>query len=380
MSFGMMLWLAVAVMTGAAILAVLWPLVRRSAPLRAGSDVAVYRDQLEEVERDRAAGLIDEQEASAARVEVSRRLIAAASLSRVPEEGVEHARGRRGTVAVAVLTVLPLAAVGLYLLLGSPMLPDQPLAPRLAAARGNQTIEALVAQVEAHLARNPDEGRGWEVIAPVYVRLGRFEDAVKARRNALRLNGETAARVAALGETLVLAAGGMVTTEAKALFERAVALDPAELQAQYFLGLAAEQEGDRAAAAGIWRRMLAAAPADAPWAAFVRDALDRLEGGSPAGEAAVRAGPTEEQVAAASDLSPEQRRAMIGGMVERLAQRLQNDGSDVEGWMQLIRAYLVLGERDKARAAAGDARRALADDVEKLGRLDHLVAGLGLKG
>jgi cytochrome c-type biogenesis protein CcmH len=374
----MVLWLALALMTSAAALAVLWPLMRRSAPLSAGSDIAVYRDQLEEVDRDRAAGLIDEQEASAARVEVSRRLIAAASLSR--EAGVEPASGPRRAVAVAVLTVLPLGAVGLYLLLGSPTLPDQPLAPRLAAARANPPIEALVAQVEAHLARNPDEGRGWEVIAPVYTRLGRFDDAVKARRNALRLNGEAAARVAALGEALVLAASGLVTAEAKALFERAVALDPAEVQARYFLGLAAEQEGDRATAAGIWRRMLAAAPADAPWVAFVRDALDRLEGGRPRGDPAVRVGPTEEQVAAASDLSPEQRQAMIGGMVERLAERLQRDGSDVEGWIRLIRAYLVLGERDKARAAAGDARRALADDVDKLGRLDDLVAGLGLKG
>src|SRR5499433_2186046 len=299
----MTLWFGLALMTAAAILAVLWPLARRASPWRSGSDVAIYRDQLDEIERDRAAGLIEDNEAASAQVEVSRRLIAAADAQSAPPSDVPSASWRRRAVAIVALVLLPLGATGLYLALGSPLLPDQPLAPRLAAARGNQSVETLITQVEAHLERNPDDGRGWEVIAPVYLGLGRFDDAVKARRNALRLNGTTAEREAAFGEALVFAANGLVTAEAKAAFERAVALDANGVQARYFLGLAAEQDGDRAQAAAIWRALIEGAPADAPWIDFVRNALARVE------RAAAPSGPSEEQVAAASSQTADERNA-----------------------------------------------------------------------
>jgi cytochrome c-type biogenesis protein CcmH len=384
----MTLWLAVALMTVAAIFAVLWPLARPASRLRSGSDVAVYRDQLDEIERDRAAGLIADKEAVAAQVEVSRRLIAAADAqtSTSPPAATASAVWRRRAVAVVALVMLPFGAAAIYLVLGSPALPDQPLAPRLAAARGNQSVDNLIARVEAHLEQKPDDGRGWEVIAPVYLRLGRFEDAVKARRNALRLNGETAEREAALGEALVFAANGVVTAEAKAAFERAVALDAGYVQARYFLGLAAEQDGNRTQAAAIWRALVDGAPPDAPWLDFVRRALARVggepapAGSGPSQSGPIQSGPSEEQVAASADLPPEQRNAMIRSMVERLADRLTRDGSDVEGWLRLVRSYMVLGERDKARAAAGNARRALAADPGKLQRVDDLVKGLGLEG
>jgi cytochrome c-type biogenesis protein CcmH len=380
----MTLWFGLALMTAAAVLAVLWPLSRRRRELRSGSDVAVYRDQLEEIERDRAAGLIADNEAAGAKVEVSRRLLAAADAPAAPAGNAAATTRRRRAVAVAALVALPLGAVGLYLALGSPLLPDQPLAARLAEARANQSMESLIAQVEAHLAQRPDDGRGWEVIAPIYLRLGRFDDAVKARRNALRLNGDSAERQAALGEALVFGANGVVTAEAKSAFEKAVALDPAHVQARYFLGLAAEQDGDRTRAATTWRALIESAPPDAPWVEFVRGTLARVEGaaGASAGAAGAGAGsgPSEEQVAASSELSPEQRKLMIQGMVDRLAERLNRDGSDVEGWLRLVRSYMVLGQADKARAAAADARRALAGDPNKLRRLDDLVKGLGIEG
>jgi cytochrome c-type biogenesis protein CcmH len=381
----MTLWFALALMTAAAVLAVLWPLSRRGRELRSGSDVAVYRDQLEEIERDRAAGLIADNEAAGAKVEVSRRLIAAADAPAASPGNAAAVTRRRRAVAVAALVALPLGAVGIYLALGSPLLPDQPLAARLVEARANQSMETLIAQVEAHLAQRPDDGRGWEVIAPVYLRLGRFDDAVKARRNALRLNGDSAERQAALGEALVFGANGVVTAEAKSAFEKAVALDPAHVQARYFLGLAAEQDGNRARAAATWRALIETAPPDAPWIEFVRGALARVEGaGASAGAAGAGggagSGPSEEQVAASSELSPEQRKLMIQGMVDRLAERLNRDSSDVEGWLRLVRSYMVLGQADKARAAAADARRALAGDPNKLRRLDDLVKGLGLEG
>ena len=284
MNFELMtLWFAFALMTAAAIFAVLWPLARRDGKLRSGSDVAVYRDQLDEIERDRAAGLIEDKEAAAAQVEVSRRLIAAADAQTPASVPSTSATWRRRAVAVLALVMLPLGAAGLYLAFGSPSLPDQPLAPRLAAARGTQSVDSLIAQVETHLERNPEDGRGWEVIAPIYLRLGRLDDAVKARRNALRLNDRTAEREAALGEALVFAANGVVTAEAKAAFEKAVALDAGHVQARYFLGLAAEQDGDRSQAAAIWRALIEAAAPDAPWLEFVRRALARVEGAAAPG-------------------------------------------------------------------------------------------------
>jgi cytochrome c-type biogenesis protein CcmH len=231
----------------------------------------------------------------------------------------------------------------------------------------------MLRQVEAHLERNPDDGRGWEVLAPVYMRLGRFDDAVKARRRALALNGATAAREADLGAALVAAGNGVVTAEAKAAFERAIASDAHDVMGRYYLGLAAEQDGKREEAAAMWRAMLADAPSDAPWIDFVRAALARVTG-------APVAGPTAEDVAAASDMSADQRQQMIRGMVARLAERLQQDGSDVEGWLRLVRAYMVLGDRDKADGAAADARRALASDPGKLKRVDEFLKGLGLGG
>jgi len=369
----MTLWFGVALMTAAAVWAVLWPLARRGGDLRGGSDVAVYRDQLAEIERDRASGLIAENEAAGAQVEVSRRLIAAADAQAPAPADAVSATWRRRAVAVAALILLPLGAAALYVALGSPSLPDQPLAARLAGARGNPSIDTLITQVEDHLTRHPEDGRGWEVIAPVYLRLGRFEEAVKARRNAVKLNGATAERESALGEALVFAANGVVTAEAKAAFERAIALDANGVQARYFLGLAAEQDGDRTQAAATWRGLIAAAPPDAPWLDLLRGALARVEGRAGGGGAAGAPSVDASDDQAAVQLSPEQRKAMIEGMVSRLSERLHRDGADVDGWLRLVRSYMVLGEPDKARAAVVDARRALAGDAVKLRRLDDLL-------
>ena len=367
----MTLWFALALMTLAVMFAVLWPLGRGPRARRSGSDVAVYRDQIDEIARDRAAGLIGAAEAEAARVEVSRRLIAAADAAEtapIPQPGDLL---RRRVAAVAALVLLPVVAGALYFTLGSPSLPGQPLAARLGTPAGDTPIASLVAQVEAHLERNPEEGRGWEVLAPVYMRLSRFDDAVKARRNALRLLGPTADREADLGEALIAAGNSVVTAEAKDAFERALRSDAKHPKARFFLGVAAEQDGQREAAAAIWRALLQDAPAEAAWTGIVREALARVQG-APA--------PGPEDIVAAERMSPEDRAQMVRGMVEGLAARLKQDGSDLEGWLRLVRAYAVLGERDKARAAAADARRALGGDADKVRRLDDLVKGLGLEG
>jgi cytochrome c-type biogenesis protein CcmH len=380
----MVFWLVLGLMTAAAIVVVVRPLLTRApAPAAdADSDLAVYRDQLAEVDRDFARGAIAQPEAEAARIEISRRLIAAAERADTTHRPDAEAAPRPWRIAsVAALIALPLGAVALYLALGSPELPEQPLADRRGGARAGAatdeptSLASLVGQVEAHLGRNPDDGRGWEVLAPAYMRLERFDDAAKARRNAIRLLGATEDRVAGLGEALAAAAGGMVTPEAKVEFERALALDRDNVTAALYLGLAAKQAGQPEEARRIWEGMIARAPEGAPWVTFVRQAIATL--GEPGG------GPSAADAARTPDAFAEmtaEQREMARDMVERLAARLATDGSDVEDWLRLVRSYMVLGEHDKARAAASNARRALAGDPNKLQRLDMGVKALGVEG
>lgn len=371
----MTLWLIFSLMTAAAIFAVLWPLSRR-APLRSGSNIAVYRDQLDEVSRDRAAGLIGEAEAEAARVEVSRRLIAAADANATEAPAPEAAaRRRRRAIAIVAFILLPAGAMLLYLTLGSPQLPGQPLAARLQVPDQANSIASQITRVERHLEQTPDDGRGWEVIAPVYMRLGRFDDAVRALRNAIRLNGPSSEREAEFGEAQVAAANGVVTAEAKDALERALALDGQNVMARFYMGMAADQDGRHADADKIWRELLASAPPDAPWIEVVRQAIAHNA------QAAQNApGPRPDDVAAAAQMKSGDRDQMIRGMVARLADKLKADGNDIEGWERLLRAYMVLGERDKAHNAATDARKALSSDPDKLHRLDEVIKGLGVEG
>src|SRR6266699_4572065 len=367
----MTLWFVFALMTVAAIFAVLWPLGRRTGLREGGSEAAVYKDQLAEIDRDVAAGLIGVAEAGAARVEISRRLLAAADRQRDP--AIASNTSLRRAAAIVALVGLPIVAGAFYLPLGSPRLGDFPLAARTRAPDGTQPLDNLVAQVEQHLEKNPADGRGWNVLAPVLARLGRYDDAVRAYRNSITYNGDSAQRRADLGEAIAGAAGGVITAEAKAEFERAVALNADEVKASYFLGVAAEQDGRTAEAVSIWRAMLARAPTDAQWRPLVQAALARVGGSS----APVL---SDDAMAAAKDMSETDRGAMIRGMVERLAVRLKQNGDDVEGWLRLVRAYMVMGDRDKARSALTDARQAVANDAERLRQLNEGLKNLGLDG
>ena len=369
-----MLWILFGLMSAAAILAVLWPLARKPSAKAAGSDLVVYRDQLDEIGRDQGAGLIGNAEAEAARLEVSRRLLAAADAQPGAPPKLQPLWHRR-SAAVAVLVILSVVPVALYAALGSPNIPDQPAYARTALPPRNETIAALISRVEDHLAQDPNDGAGWQVIAPVYLRLGRYDDAVMAFRKSLALNGETADRDADLGEALVAAANGVVTDEAKHLFQRAVGLDAHDPKAGYFLGLADEQDGNRDAAAAQWRALLKDAPANAPWAGFVRAALARVTG-----QPVVGAGPTAQQMATAANMPAAQRDQMIRGMVQKLADKLHANGDDVDGWVRLVRAYVVLGDQQKAKGAVADAKRALADHPDAVKQIDDLVKSLGLEG
>jgi cytochrome c-type biogenesis protein CcmH len=380
----MIFWPIFVLMTLAAVLAVWWPLARRQKAIRSGTDVAVYRDQLDEIDRDEAARLIGSVEAEAARVEVSRRLIAAVETAKAAtavDAPVPAGSYRRATLAATII-LLPLGAALTYLSLGSPnLVPVSMHAARPVPAE----IENTVARVETYLESNPKDGRGWEVLAPVYVRLGRFNDAVRARRNALEIFGPDAARLGDLGEAIVLASNGVVTPEAKSLFERANAINPEDVMAQYYLGLSAKQEGRRDEAVKRWTALVSSAREGAEWLPLVKNALARIDEKEPSiialpNSDAAPPAPNASQVAAAAQMAPAERNQMIEGMVARLAQRMAENGSDVDGWLRLIKAYSVLGEREKALSAAAKARNALAGNNENLRRIGELAKELGLEG
>jgi len=375
------LWTAIGVLTAGALAAVLWPLVR---PRPAGADAAdldraVYLAQLEEVERERRDGRIGAAEAEAARAEVARRLLASGRGSR--PSGAEHP-GRRRLAAALALVAVPAVALPLYLSLGNPLLPAQPLAARLEAPDAGNDIRTLVARAEEYLAENPNDGRGWDVLAPISFRLGRPADAASAWGQAIRLLGSTEPRETGLGEALIAANDGVVSAAARAAFERALAADASAVRPRYYLGLAREQEGDRAGAAETWRAMLAGAPADAPWRGFVETAIARVEGGptpipQPAAGAADAPGPSGAEVAAAAGMSEADRQAMIERMVSGLAGRLEAAPDDPEGWLRLIRAYAVLGRQDEAEGAVARALQGVASE-EGRGRIRQLAADLGI--
>src|SRR5436190_4125026 len=362
----MFFWPFFVLMTLAAVLAVWWPLARRQKAVRSGTDVAVYRDQLEEIDRDEAASLIGSVEAEAARVEVSRRSIAAVETAKAATAAaapVPAGSYRRATLAVTII-LLPLGAALTYLSLGSPNLVPVSMHATQPLPGG---IENTVAEVETYLESNPKNGRGWELLAPVYLRLGRFNDAVRARRNALEIFGADAARLGDLGEAIVMASNGVVTPEAKSLFERANATDPEDVMAQYYLGLSAKQEGHRDEAVKRWTALVSSAREGAEWVPQVKNALARIDEKGPS----FVAPPSSAAVAPA-----EHNGDAIEAMVARLAERLKKDGSDVPGWIQLVRSYRVLGRTEKAAAAIADARAALATDQEALQRLDQGLSAL----
>lgn len=365
----MTLWFVFAMMTAAAIFAVLWPLGRGTREAGGGRDTEVYKDQLGEVARDREAGLIAPQDAESARIEIARRLLAADAAPAKPQR---ISRTARRTVAALAFVALPLIAGTTYLALGTPSMPDMPLASRATPANESEPLERLVAQVEAHLSKNPTDGRGWTVLAPVLMKLRRYDDAARAFRNSIAYAGESADKRADLGEALVASSSGVVTADAKTEFERAVALDASLVKGRYFLGLAAEQDGRSKDAIDIWRKLLADSPADAPWRPGVQAALARVQGSAPA--------LTDDAMQTMTSLGDAERGVAIRGMVERLSTRLKAEGGGAEEWLRLVRAYMVLGERDKARAARTEARQALAAQADALKDFDERVKTLGLDG
>ncbi len=215
------------------------------------------------------------------------------------------------------------------------------------------------------------------MLAPVYMRLQRFPAAVTAYRNAIRLNGDSAARQTGLGEAIANAAGGIVSTDAQAAFRTGLKLDPANAKAAFYLGMGLAQEGKRADANAVWQGMLETLPPDSPWLGAVQQALGK--GAEPAVAAGTSdGGPGPEQIEAAQTMPPQDRRAMIGTMVAGLDDRLKQNPHDAEGWMRLIRSFAVLGKRDQARDALHRAVTAFGTDSEDAKKFTGFAASLGV--
>lgn len=380
------LWITIAVLTAVALGLLLVPLARRGrapAPTRAAYDVTVYRDQLAEVDRDLERGLLGDGQAKAARIEIQRRMLAAG-----PEDGSggteEPVRSRpRGSVAViaAIAVAVPAGALGVYLYLGSPDAPGQPFAERGTAtadadAGAREGFRGVVGRLAERLLRNPDDLKGWLLLARSYMTLENYGDAANAFRRAMGLSDNRADIAADYAEALALAGGGPITPQVRQIFEGVFAAEPRNLKARYYLGMAKAQQGDVRGALQDWVDLRALSPPDAPWRPVLQQQIKtaaRALGIDPAtvkpspGAAALAGarppapapretapgapGPGRADMEAAARMSDEERAAMIRSMVKRLADRLEENPGDREGWLRLARAYEVLGETEKAGRA-----------------------------
>ncbi|MGO6781734.1 c-type cytochrome biogenesis protein CcmI [Rhizobium ruizarguesonis] len=371
----MLFWILVAALTAALAVILLYPLLRGAKAadnIRAG-ETAVYRDQLRELDRDLDGGLITPEEADYARAEIGRRLIAVSADE--PAETLKPARHHRFTEAF-VLLLLPVLGLCLYLTTGRPDLPSQPLEARLENP-GND-VAVLITKAERHLAEKPDDGKGWDVLAPIYFRTMRVNDAQVAYRNAIRLLGPSPVRLDGLAETLMAVSDGVVTEEARQVLEQSLTLEPDNPRARFYIALSMEQAGRPDEARQAFEALAKQSPADAPWLPLVNQHI-AMNGGAPAGAGSAAPGagsaapgagsaapgtnpsapgnPTQQDVAAAETMNAGDRQQMIRGMVESLDAKLSEDPNNFEGWMRLVRSYAVLNDKDRA---AGALKRGLA--------------------
>ena len=387
----MVLWTIFAILTAAALTAVLWPFLRsvKQSVDAAEYDAAVFKDQLGEVDAEEERGVISPTEAEAARTEVSRRLLAVAGRrDNAKSKSVKKpVRDIPVWALVCAFVCVPVISGALYFAYGSPNMPDRPLAARLSPSAGDEKVGSLVARVEARLRQFPEDGRGWAVLAPVYMRQQRFSDAADAFGNALRILGETPRRLVDFGIATVLANDGVVDETARKAMQEAINQDPGLIEAHFWLAVAKEQDGRFAEAASDWRALLKRGNADAPWWAMVKQRLAELEQreGLASGEQVAAGsadgalkGPSQDDIAAAGEMEASDRSAMIKQMVGRLAERLKSGGGKIEEWQRLVRSYTVLGDKQAARKALGDARQTFAEDPGALASLGNLADQLGL--
>jgi cytochrome c-type biogenesis protein CcmH len=357
-----------ALLTLAVLAALILPLRRLHAPPPPADhfNAAVYRQQLKELDAEVGREIMPDSEAAGARLEIERRLLAAARRDKAGDTTPSRAP-LWATVAVAGVIIV--GGAGLYLLLGKPNTPDNPFSgdrqaifnnPQGQAAPGagavaaagspggeRTELEQLMAQLKAKMQAEPGDPKGWVMLGNGLLRLDRPLEAVDAYRHALDLGVTDPEVLADAGEARVAATAGAIDKDAQALFKRAAAADPKAAKPRYYLALAKMQAGDKAGALAGWRALAAEAPADAPYLPAVRARIADAE--RPAG--AATAAPPGDQAAAIAALPEGEQRAMINAMVQNLADRLKANPKDVDGWRRLARAYTVLDRRPEAADA-----------------------------
>lgn len=394
-------WLVAALLTALAILPLLRALLRPVPPPEGAAGFArgVYAAQVAEIDRDKARGILTDDQARAARAEVGRRLLNAAEEAEKAAKGTAPAKAATRT-ALAVTLLLPLAAMAIYIPLGRPSLPSQPFAERKPEQRVPAEVLTAVAKLEAALTKNPDDLGGWGLLAQTYAAMDRIDDAAKAWRQVLRLSPDDASVKAALAEALTIAADGVVGEEAVRLFTDAVAADPMDARARYYLGVARQQAGDIRGAIDRWAALVGDSPADAPWLPTVRGSIAEAAKSvgldpaavtpapkppaNPAPQAPPMAGAggagaaapalSSDQMQAMAGMSAEQQQATIATMVNGLEAKLKDNPGDVDGWMRLARAREVQGNNDAARDALRGATRADPNRLQAWLELSRLTA------
>ena len=389
----MTLWLLLAAITALALVLMLRPILwgRRGVTSRETLETAIYRDRLTEVKRDLERGLLSPAEAEAAEAEISRRMLKVAEARH--SAAMEAPATRSRWVAAALVTaVLPLGTVILYLMLGAPDQPNHPFQARQAepeAATQHSGIDMgeAIERLAERLEQNPEDLEGWILLGRSYASEGRYAEAAEAFRRAVELSGNQPELLGAYGETLVAAAEGIVTPEARRVFEEMTAAEPGNPGPKFYLGLARAQAGDGRGALEIWLGIEAEAPPDVSWLPALRENIERTAaqfGIDPASITPRRSvvaappGPSAEDVAAARAMSEQERDEMIRGMVDRLAARLEQEPDDVEGWLRLTQAYRILGERENAERAL---RRAAANNTtspDLRRQIDQMASELGV--
>lgn len=406
-------WIATAGFAALVVLVVLLAALRpqRAATPAAAYDLQVYRDQLREVARDVARGVLTEEEAARIRAEVSRRLLEAdraLQASQTPARGT----GRADRLILAVLLVASVAgSFALYLRIGAPGYPDLPLAMRVAqvetarASRPDQdsaeaqvpfreTVpadprrEALVIQLREVMARRPDDPQGMALLAQNEAALGNFRAAHLAQARLIDLLGEGVSGLEHidLAEMMILAAGGYVSPEAEGALLRGLELAPRNGTARYYVGLMYAQQGRPDLAFSIWRNLLAESTAEAPWLDAIRLQIEEVAFLAGVNvtlaelpQPAAPRGPTAADIAAAQDMSAEDQGAMIEAMVAGLAARLASDGGPPEDWARLIGAQIVLGRTEEAMAIAEEARVTFADLPAAVALIEAAIAPLAAR-
>ncbi|MBR9764781.1 MAG: c-type cytochrome biogenesis protein CcmI [Rhodobacteraceae bacterium] len=380
-------------------------------------DVAIYRDQLAEIDRDLARGALPEEEAARTRTEVSRRLLAADAAARAGGNAPRAGDGPGRAAALSAGALFALVAVGLYLWLGQPGYPDLPRAGRIADARHlledlptqaeaeaapgqldfaapqpSEDFETLMTQLRNAVAERPDDIRGLRLLARNEAALGNFAEAARAQERVLELAGADASGQdhSDLADMMILAAGGRISAEAAQALQTALHKDPRNGTATYYSGLLMARTGRPDIAFRLWDGLLRSSPEDAPWVPPIRAQIDQVA--DLAGEMSYRQppvaapsvpttalpGPSGEDIDAAADLSDADRQQMVRGMVEGLADRLARAGGSAEEWARLISALGVLGETDRASAIYLESRQVFAGDAEALGLLASAAQQAGV--